>query len=185
MGKSILITGGVRSGKSKYAQELAGKLDNKVLFVATAEALDEEMRLRIAEHRKTRPLEWQTLEATGDIGNLIRINISEANVVIIDCIALLLNNIFSKEYRNNQIQSSIIETTINNEIINLCYQIYEIPATFIIVTNEVGSGIVPDNEMARLYRDLLGKANQMLAEDAEEVYLMVAGIPVRIKPTRL
>jgi len=185
MGKSILITGGVRSGKSKYAQELASRLDNKVLFVATAEALDEEMRLRIAEHRKTRPLEWQTLEATGDIASQIRNNISGASVIIIDCITLLLNNIFSNEYRNNKIRPSVIETTINNEIINLRNEIYEIPANFIIVTNEVGSGIVPDNEMARLYRDLLGRANQMLAEDAEEVYLMITGIPVKIKPTRL
>ena len=185
MGKSILITGGARSGKSKYAQELAGKLDNKVLFVATAEALDEEMSVRITEHRKTRPLEWQTLEATCDIGNQIRKNISGANVVIIDCITLLLNNIFSIEYRNNEVQASVIVAKINNETINLRNQIFEIPAIFIIVTNEVGSGIVPDNGMARLYRDLLGKTNQLLAEQAEEVFLMVAGIPLKIKPTCL
>jgi adenosylcobinamide kinase / adenosylcobinamide-phosphate guanylyltransferase len=184
LGKLILITGGVRSGKSRYAQELASKLDNKVLFVATAEALDEEMRSRITKHRKARPLEWQTLEVTDDIGYQIRNNFSTANVVIIDCITLLLNNIFSKESQND-FMPTLIETMTNSEISRLINQIQELSATFIIVTNEVGSGIVPDNDMARLYRDLLGKANQTLAEQAEEVYLMISGIPVKIKPAQL
>jgi adenosylcobinamide kinase/adenosylcobinamide-phosphate guanylyltransferase len=180
MGKLILITGGVRSGKSNYAQQLAGNSGKKVLFVATAEALDNEMRSRITEHRKARPPEWQTLEAAIGIGDQIRSNISGSDIVIVDCITLLLNNIFSREYRDTR---SSVEITTNNEMSNLLNQIQEIPATFIIVTNEIGSGIVPDNEMARLYRDLLGKANQKLAKQAEEVFLMIAGIPVRIKPS--
>jgi adenosylcobinamide kinase / adenosylcobinamide-phosphate guanylyltransferase len=184
LGNLILITGGVRSGKSGYAQELASKLDNKVLFVATAEALDDEMRLRITEHRKTRPPEWQTLEVTNDIGYQIRNNVSTVNVVIIDCITLLLNNIFSKQSQND-LMPTLIETVTNSEISKLINQIQELSATFIIVTNEVGSGIVPDNEIARLYRDLLGKTNQMLAEQAKEVYLMISGIPLKIKPAQL
>ena len=178
--KTILITGGARSGKSGFAQQLALKSGKSVLFVATAVAGDEEMERRIKEHQRTRPSSWSTLEATKRIGRQIEQNIGEAQVVIIDCITLLVNNIFNQY--NDQIDALIIEKEINDEINELVNCINLINASFIIVTNEVGTGLVPANRIGRLYRDLLGKVNQMLAEHAGEVYLMVAGIPLQAKP---
>jgi len=181
MGRYILVTGGARSGKSRFAQELAGKLSKSVLFVATAEALDEEMRQRIEAHRKSRPATWQTLEAPSDVGKTIQKNAGKSHIVIIDCITLLLNNIFNQGCRGEQIDMALIEKKLDSEIKDLLACIKKIEGIFIIVTNEVGMGIVPDNPQARLYRDLLGTANQKLAQNAAEVYLMVAGLPVTVK----
>lgn len=181
MGKIVLITGGARSGKSRFAQQLAGTLSKTVLFVATAEALDNEMKLRIAEHRKSRPPNWETLEVTGDVGRRIEKNIGKSHVVILDCVTMWLNGIFNKHSRSEELNAPLIEKELNSELKNLLSRIKRIPAIFIIVTNEVGLGIVPDNTAARLYRDLLGSANQKLATQADEVYLLVSGIPVTVK----
>ena len=182
--KNILILGGARSGKSHFAQELALKLGKPVLFVATALAGDEEMRQRIEKHKRTRPAAWSTLEVTTRVGNQIEHNIGEAQVVIIDCITLLVNNIFNQynDRTSEQIDASLIEKKVISEISELVDCINHIDVNFIMVTNEVGAGLVPANKMGRLYRDLLGKANQLLAQGVDEVYLMVAGLPVRIKP---
>ncbi|MFC1969230.1 bifunctional adenosylcobinamide kinase/adenosylcobinamide-phosphate guanylyltransferase [Chloroflexota bacterium] len=181
---SVLIIGGARSGKSGFAQELALKLGEPVLFVATATAGDEEMAERIAQHRKARPATWSTLEATTGIGDKICGHLGQAKVVIVDCITLLVNNIFSRyDQQGEQINASQVEEEIAAEIEGLIKSIKRIDARFIIVTNELGTGLVPPSKVARLYRDLLGKANQKLAEVSEEVYLLVAGIPVRIKPS--
>jgi len=181
---SVLIIGGARSGKSGFAQELALKLGEPVLFVATATAGDEEMAERIAQHRKARPATWSTLEATTGIGDKICGQLGQAEVVIVDCITLLVNNIFSRyDRQGEQINASQVEEEITAEIEGLIKSIKRIDARFIIVTNELGTGLVPPSKVARLYRDLLGKANQKLAEVSEEVYLLVAGIPVRIKPS--
>ena len=183
--KTIIITGGARSGKSYFAQQLAMELGQPVLFVATAEAGDEEMRQRIQEHRKARPSAWCTLEVTTHVGSRIKQKINSAQVVIVDCIALLVNNIFN-QYEcptGEQIDASLIEVKLTAEINELVEHIDQIDAIFIIVTNEVGLGLVPANRVGRLYRDLLGKANQMLVRQADEVYLMVAGLAVPIKPS--
>ena len=184
--KSILIIGGARSGKSYFAQELALKSGKAVLFVATAEAGDEEMRRRIEEHQRTRPSAWSTLEVTTHVGNEILKKIGGAKVVIVDCITLLLNNIFNQytgQY-GEQIDAPLIEKEVTTEISELVECINQVDASFIMVTNEVGTGLVPVSRAARLYRDLLGKANQILAEHADEIYLMVAGLPVQIKPAK-
>jgi len=181
---NILIIGGVRSGKSRFAQELALKLGEPVLFVATAEAGDEEMRRRIEEHQKARPSDWSTLEVTTHVGSRVSQKIGQARVVIVDCVTLLVNNLFNQYGDSDQIDASLIEQELNAEIGELVDCISQSNASFIIVTNEVGTGLVPANQLGRLYRDLLGKANQMLAQVADEVYLMVAGLPVLIKPSR-
>jgi len=183
---NILIIGGVRSGKSRFAQELALKLGEPVLFVATAEAGDEEMQSRIEEHKKSRPAAWSTLEITTHIGSQIAQNIGGAKVVIVDCITLLVNNIFSQHnyQTDGQIDASLIKKEVTNEISELVECINRVDASFIMVTNEVGTGLVPVSMVGRLYRDLLGKANQILAEHADKIYLMVAGLPVQIKPAR-
>ena len=177
-----MITGGAHSGKSRFAQELAVKLGEPVLFVATAEAGDEEMKQRIDKHRKERPADWRTLEVTTRIGNGIKQSIGGEQVVIVDCITLLVNNIFSQYGGDNN--ERIIEEKVIAEINELIRCIEQVEATFIIVTNEVGLGLVPVNKTGRLYRDFLGKANQMLARHASEVYFMVAGLPMRVKPAR-
>jgi len=182
----ILIIGGARSGKSSFAQELALKSGEPVLFVATAEASDEEMRHRIEEHQRARPSAWSTLEVTTHIGREILQKIDESQVVIIDCITLLVNNIFSQYSHQNteQIDAPLIEKKLTDEISELVECINQVDANFIIVTNEVGTGLVPANKVGRLYRDLLGKANQILAQRADKIYLMVAGLPLPIKPAK-
>jgi adenosylcobinamide kinase/adenosylcobinamide-phosphate guanylyltransferase len=160
-----LLLGGARSGKSYYAQEAAKKV-NKVLFVATAEAGDEDMRRRIRKHQEDRPANWRTLEATSH------------------CITLLVTNIICQidEKNYDTCDESLLEEQVYSEIQELQECLKKVPSSFILVSNEVGWGIVPDNRISRIYRDLLGRANQMLAQSADQVYLMVAGIPLRVKP---
>jgi adenosylcobinamide kinase/adenosylcobinamide-phosphate guanylyltransferase len=179
--KVTLITGGARSGKSTYAQEIAMKAGGPVLFVATAEAGDEDMRKRIEAHRKSRPAGWSTLEATSDIGSRIAENIGQAKLVIVDCITLLVNNIFMRY--DDTIDADTAEKGVMTEIEELIDCTDRVEAEFIIVTNETGLGIVPADRISRLYRDVLGRANQRLAQRADDVYMLIAGIPVSIKKT--
>ena len=186
MPKSIFIIGGARSGKSHYAQEIALKSPPPVLFVATAEAGDEEMRQRIENHRKSRPAAWDTLEVTTHIGSKIRQQAGKAQTVIIDCITLLVNNVF-KQHGNltdDTVDASLIEKEVVAEINELVDCINRVNAAFIIVSNELGLGLVPADRISRLYRDLLGKANQILARNVDEVYFLAAGIPLLIKPAK-
>ena len=182
---NILLIGGAGSGKSHFAQELALKLGGAVLFVATAVAGDEEMRQRIDKHRRKRPPAWSTLEVTTEVGKNILQKIGDARVVIVDCITLLANNIFSQySEQGEQIDAPLIEKRLTAEIEELIECTKQLDAHFIIVTNEVGLGVVPPSQLGRLYRDLLAGANQKLAEAADEVYLMVAGLAMPIKPAR-
>lgn len=174
--ETILILGGARSGKSRFAQELAARISDKVLFVATGEPLDEEMQARIDEHRKNRPENWHTLEARAGIGRQINKKAGAADVIIVDCLTLLVSNLLSDE--PDYIEA---ENRVTAEINELIACISGLGATFIIVSNEVGMGIVPENKLGRIYRDMLGKANQLMAQCATEVYLMVAGIPTKVK----
>jgi adenosylcobinamide kinase/adenosylcobinamide-phosphate guanylyltransferase len=171
-----LLLGGARSGKSYYAQQLAAELGGKVLFVATGEALDEEMQARIAEHRKDRPKNWRTLEIPTGIGKGIEKQIGDAEVVLIDCLTLLISNLLRGDPNYPEAEKRVMV-----EINELIAAIDKVDASFVIVSNEVGMGLVPDNKLGRTYRDLLGKANQLLAGRATEVYLMVACLPVQVK----
>ena len=187
MKKIILLLGGARSGKSHYAQQYALQNGEKILFVATATAGDEDIRLRIAKHKKDRPSNWRTLEATTEIGTQIEAHAGDAELIIIDCITMLVNNIFSR-YDDKQfdtIEETALEKEVIAEIEQLQHCLKKVNASFLIISNEVGLGLVPDNRMGRLYRDILGRANQMLAQIADEVYLLVAGIPVRVKPNNI
>ena len=174
--KSIFILGGARSGKSHFAQQLAGKLGDKVLFVATGEALDEEMQARIAEHKKARSKKWRTLEVSTGIGKEIEKQIGDAEVVIIDCLTLLVSNLLHDEPDNPE-----AEKRVTTEIDELLACMDKLDASFIIVSNEVGMGLVPKTRLGRIYRDLLGKANQLIAQHTNEIYFMVAGMPIEVK----
>ena len=172
----IFILGGARSGKSRFAQELASQLGNRVLFIATGEPRDEEMRDRIDEHKKARPQSWRTLEIPTNIGRQLGVEIGNAEVVIIDCLTLLVSNQFNEETDYRKAEKRVLA-----EIDELIADIDKLNASFIIVSNEVNMGLVPETKLGRVYRDLLGKVNQLIARRASEVYFMVTGIPLKIK----
>jgi adenosylcobinamide kinase / adenosylcobinamide-phosphate guanylyltransferase len=171
------ILGGARSGKSRFAQELATKLGKRVLFVATGEPLDEEMSARIEAHKRSRSPAWKTLEAPTNVAKAMRGKIGDAEVVIIDCMTLLVSNLMGTE----DIDAETLEKKVTAELEDLVAFIRTTEAYFIIVSNEVGLGLVPPYPAARVYRDALGMANQMLAKNADEVYFMVAGIAIALK----
>ena len=174
--KTILITGGARSGKSTYAQQMAEKLGGKVLFCATAQALDEEMHARIEAHKKARPASWDTMEAPSNVAVQLEQVCSRYDTIMVDCITLLVSNCLGSGQPPHEAEKRTLD-----EITALARLLEKKGCTYILVTNEVGLGIVPDNGLSRLYRDELGKANQLLAAKADEVYLMMAGLPLRIK----
>ena len=178
----ILILGGARSGKSHFAKEMALCLGDKVLFVATGEALDEEMRQRIEEHKRNRPSSWRSVEVATGVGKRIREEVGDAQVVIVDCLTLLVSNVIGQCGDDpEQISAELVQERLTTEVDELIGCINDSTATFILVSNEVGMGLVPGNRLGRLYRDLLGRVNQLLAQRADEVYIMVAGIPVEVK----
>lgn len=174
--KIVLITGGARSGKSSYAQQLAMASGKRVLFCATAEALDDEMRIRIEAHKKSRPAGWDTLEASHNVAMKLQEICSGYDTVIIDCITVLTANCMGDDR-----SSLTAEEKAFAEITALIALMRKKDTGYILVTNEVGYGIVPENPLARSYRDILGKANQQLAKCADEVYLLTAGLPLKIK----
>jgi adenosylcobinamide kinase/adenosylcobinamide-phosphate guanylyltransferase len=180
MAELIFILGGARSGKTTYAQRLAAELGgDDVLFVATAEGKDEEMQERIAAHQRSRPAAWRTLETPRAVGAAVQAQRPPATVVLVDCMTLLVSNAIlalGEEAKADDAQAAVRAEVAS--IIDVCQQS---PATFIVVSNEVGLGLVPPYPLGRIYRDLLGMANQMLAARADRVYWMVAGIPVDIK----
>lgn len=173
VGKLILVLGGARSGKSAFAQRLARHLGgDDVLYVATAEAGDDEMRQRIAQHRRERPATWRTLEVAQRVGESIMAQDSERGVVLIDCLTLLVSN---------AMLASAGDDAASREVEGVLGACRRSAATFIVVSNEVGLGLVPDNRLGRRYRDALGRANQELAAVADNVYLMVAGLPLELR----
>jgi adenosylcobinamide kinase/adenosylcobinamide-phosphate guanylyltransferase len=169
----IFVTGGARSGKSNFAQALAEGLKGKRLFLATAKPLDEEMMLRIERHRKHRGDRWDTKEEEIYIGNAIRSLKDSYDMILVDCLTVWMSNLLCGYTNQEERISEIID--------NFFLSIDEFKGTIIVVSNEVGAGIVPDNKLARIYRDRLGLLNQRIADRADEVYALVSGIPVKIK----
>ncbi len=181
MGRLTFIIGGARSGKSDYADKIARSSDGAVLYIATAQALDDEMRQRIEAHKGKRPPQWRTLELPMDVGARLLAEKPRADVVLLDCITLLISNLLLKAAGDvDQPDEEAARAAVEGEIEKLLKGIEEIPAHWLVVSNEVGQGVVPAYPAGRLFRDLLGWANQRLAEKADEVIWMVAGIPVPI-----
>jgi len=190
LGKQLtLVLGGARSGKSAYAQKLAARRGgaNAVLYVATAEAGDGEMAERIAAHRAERPAHWKTLEAPTRVGEAIRTRqtsnvkrqTSPAEIILIDCLTLLANNVIVP--LPEPVTGEAAEAALNAEVDDLLAAYAESQAEWIIISNEVGLGLVPPYPLGRVYRDALGRANQRLAAEADEVLFMVAGLAMKVK----
>jgi len=168
----IFITGGCRSGKSRYALHYANQHFSKKLFLATCEAHDEEMAQRVENHKKMRGLEWQTVEEPVDIIGKIKKDGTDSEVILIDCLTLWLYNLLMKwdsDLRIMEETETLIDTLKKSD------------ASFILVSNEVGMGIVPADPLSRRYRDLLGTMNQRIAEALDTVIFMVSGIPIFLK----
>ena len=173
----ILVTGGVRAGKSAVAERLAREAGgDSVCYVATAEALDDEMAVRIAAHRATRPAGWATVEAPRGVAAALPPP-GPARVVLIDCLTVLVSNILLAHPELASVAD--VWPGVEAEADGIIGYARSTPT--IVVTNEVGLGVVPPTKLGRVYRDLLGMANQRLAAAAEAVYLVVAGIPVEVK----
>ncbi|MFA5321872.1 MAG: bifunctional adenosylcobinamide kinase/adenosylcobinamide-phosphate guanylyltransferase [Smithella sp.] len=172
-----LILGGARSGKSSFAEQIAREAGKSVLFVATATAGDDEMVRRIRNHQASRPADWQTIELPRDLGRNITAPI--ADVVIIDCITLLVSNVLFSLPENTP--DELVMDKIHVEIDELIAVQERCGGQWLLVSNEVGLGLVPPYPLGRVYRDALGWANQALARAAQRVIFMVAGIPMVIK----
>lgn len=168
----ILVTGGARSGKSSYAQHLAKSLGKKVIYIATAEALDPDMKERIRLHKKSRDKNWVTMEESLDVLGAIKSLSVKRRVILLDCLTLFISNLIFK---------GLSDKAIHDEIKAVLKALREKIDTSIIVTNEVGSGIVPDSKLGRRFRDLQGRVNQIVSGEADCVYLLISGIPVKIK----
>lgn len=177
MGQLTLILGGARSGKSSFAQKLAQEHGQSVVYIATAEALDDEMAARIKAHKQERPPHWQTLEIPNHLGERLRQRSIAAEVVLLDCLTLLVSNLLlAASEEGRETKASQVEAAIRAELDALLTAVSDSRANWIIVSNEVGLGLVPPNPLGRVYRDALGKANQRLAAKADEVYFMVSGL---------
>ncbi|UCD15200.1 MAG: bifunctional adenosylcobinamide kinase/adenosylcobinamide-phosphate guanylyltransferase [Candidatus Omnitrophota bacterium] len=172
MGKLKFIIGGARSGKSRFASETAKKAAGKVAFVATSQALDKEMEERIQLHKKIRPPTWQTFEEFKDIAPLIKRIGNQFDTIIIDCLTLYVSNLLLEGAEDN---------TIEKGVSSLIEEIKQIKSDVFIVSNEVGLGVVPDNRLARRFRDLAGRINQLVATRSDEVTFIACGIPMALK----
>ena len=179
MSTLTLILGGARSGKSSYALKLAKESGNPVTFIATAQAFDNEMSARIQKHKTERPAEWSTLELPMNLAK--HIDKIHSEVVILDCVTLLATNLMMQFVKDDLVDELSYLNAIQNEMEALLSAIRNSNQNWLVVSNEVGLGLVPPYQMGRIYRDGLGWANQRLAKEADTVLFMVAGLPMTVK----
>lgn len=177
MSKTIFITGGARSGKSIFAEKMALEFDSPLCYLATAQALDNEMEERVKLHRERRGGQWHTQEEPLALARALQDCDGRYQVILVDCITLWLSNLlFAYENLEDELEERIM-----TDVGQLAKCLREMTTPVILVSNEVGMGIVPDNRLARLYRDIAGKANQLLAAAADEVHVVISGIPLKLK----
>jgi adenosylcobinamide kinase / adenosylcobinamide-phosphate guanylyltransferase len=181
MANIIVITGGSRSGKSDHGQRLGEAIPGSRAYIATCSVIDPETADRVKRHRTSRQArDWETIEETIDLAGVIRRSTAH-KVLLVDCLTLWVNNLLYEAACRGEIFSEEATIARCREVIDACHGF---PGTVIFVTNEVGMGIVPDNETARRFRDCAGRCNQIMAEAAGTVILVVSGIPLCLKPKR-
>ncbi len=182
MAKVVLITGGARSGKSTYGQQLAEAHAGPRLFIATAVSFDEEMEERIGRHRRSRERSsWTTVEEPTDLAGAME-RAASFPIVLVDCLTLWVNNLlWDADSGSAETGGGLTEDGIVTRCEELLAACRAREGTVIFVTNEVGLGIIPENPAARLYRDLLGRCNRAVAAQADAVVFMVSGLPLELK----
>lgn len=186
MGRLVLILGGARSGKSAVAERMAGAVSGRVTFVATAEAGDQEMKRRIEAHRAARPASWHTVEEPLDLPGAVAMAAVDSDVVVVDCLTVWVSNRLCRQGEPESTPEwsgavERLESALRQDATRLVRLAGSSGATLLLVSNEVGWGLVPPNPLGRVYRDLLGMVNRLLAGEADQVLLMVAGLPVDVK----
>ena len=178
----ILVTGGARSGKSRWGERMATDLGqgSPVMYIATSIPRDEEMRQRVKMHQRRRPAHWITVEEEFELTRLVRNPAPGTRVILVDCLTLWISNLLLREYREG-LADQVYCDKILPVVEELARAASAAPCPVIAVTNEVGFGIVPDNHLGRIYRDLVGWSNQLVARHASEVYLVCSWLAFDIK----
>jgi adenosylcobinamide kinase/adenosylcobinamide-phosphate guanylyltransferase len=171
-GSVTLVLGGARSGKSRYAQQLAEQ-SQRVMFVATAKASDDEMHAKIERHKIDRPKDWLTVEEPLELPKVLAEHEMVCDVIVVDCLTIFVANLMEAEGEDS--------AAIERRIEALCEALRTVQCNVVLVSNEVGSGVHPVSPLGRAYRDLLGEINQRIAKIADDVVLMVAGLPLALK----
>lgn len=188
MSNVTLILGGARSGKSAWAEQLAVDSGQRVVYLATATAGDDEMAERIAAHRSSRPLAWRTVEASYELADAVRLHARPNEIVLVDCLTLWVSNLVLRHIGDRQDIAAVphgdwaaVEAQLLAATDDLLAGASAVGATLILVSNEVGMGLVPPSPLGRRYRDILGRVNQAVARQADSIVLMVAGLPVDLR----
>jgi adenosylcobinamide kinase/adenosylcobinamide-phosphate guanylyltransferase len=177
MSQTIFITGGARSGKSRFAEQTAHNFGAPLCYLATAQSLDDEMGQRIGKHQQRRGDAWHTIEEPLQLAETLANYDGAYNAVLIDCLTLWLSNLLMlHEYLGAKANERILE-----DVLHLSEALRGMKTPVIVVSNEVGMGIVPENRLARIFRDIAGQANQIIASAADEAWLVASGIPLRLK----
>ena len=169
----MLVLGGAKSGKSSFALNVCNSLNKKRIFLATAQALDQEMEERIRRHQAERGSGWRTIEEPLKVAETIGSLDSEDTIILLDCLTLWLNNLYMEHGEDQEAIDEAIE--------NLAGQLADIRCAVVVVSNEVGMGIVPDNQLSRTYRDTAGYMNQRIARLSVKVVAVLAGLPIVLK----
>ncbi len=177
MAEKTMVTGGARSGKSRFSEELACSYGQPLCYLATAQSLDMEMKERIERHRLRRGENWHTVEEPLNVHRTLASIDGHYTAILLDCITLWLSNLLLATYRDD----AAMEKGMMENLDELTSTMSVMSTPLIIVTNEVGQGIVPENRLARLYRDIAGQANQKLAAVCDNVYVCISGIPLKLK----
>ncbi|WP_039058544.1 bifunctional adenosylcobinamide kinase/adenosylcobinamide-phosphate guanylyltransferase [Enterobacter sp. Bisph1] len=178
-----LVTGGARSGKSRHAESLVADAKT-VLYIATSQIFDDEMAARVAHHRTGRPQHWRTEERWQQLSTLITPDNNPEEAVLLECVTTLITNLlfaYGGDRDPDSWDFAALEVRIEQDIEQLIAACAACPSPVVLVTNEVGMGIVPENRLARHFRDIAGRVNQRLAQAADHVWLVVSGIGVKIK----
>lgn len=182
MSKITLVTGGTRSGKSSFGEKLLKEYDD-VTYIATLIAVDDEMKERVRKHRESRNQMWNTIEGYNDL--YLKISYIKEKYIMLECIGTMITNLIFDQYidvddlRKDEINK--LEESIANQVSLLIHEIKKNDKNVVIITNEVGFSLVSEYKLGRIFTDILGRVNQMLARESDEVYLVACGLPMRLK----